>query len=125
MALNFAASSLSQVSSSTTSPPQFLIPKHKCLFKLYPSSSFSCTKASARSEGAGSGVTEEDPLSFSGSLSSTRTQLDLLEQLTSTSSSADGYESDGSSGKITIREQLARLVGDRDDDFTISLGKKT
>ena len=34
-----------------------------------------------------------------------------------------GYESDGSSGKLTIREQLVRLVGDRDDDFTIPLGK--
>lgn len=63
-------------------------------------------------------------LSILGSLSSTRTQLDLLEQLTSTSSPADGYESDGSSGKLTIRDQLARLVGDRDDDFSIPLGKK-
>ncbi|MBA0757421.1 hypothetical protein Gotri_020522 [Gossypium trilobum] len=34
-----------------------------------------------------------------------------------------GYESDGRSGKLTIREQLVRLVGDRDDDFTIPLGK--
>lgn len=34
-----------------------------------------------------------------------------------------GYESD--SGKLTIREQLAQLVGgDRDDDFMIPLGKK-
>ncbi|MBA0703926.1 hypothetical protein Golax_016218, partial [Gossypium laxum] len=57
------------------------------------------------------------------SLSSTRTQLDLLDQLSSTSSTADGYESDGRSGKLTIREQLVGLVGDRDDDFTIPLGK--
>ncbi|PNT37727.1 hypothetical protein POPTR_005G204200v4 [Populus trichocarpa] len=118
-----ASSSLSQVSTSTTSLP-FLIPKHKHFFKLYPSS-LSCTKTLARSEGTASGVTtEQDPPSFSGSLSSTRTQLDLLEQLTSTSSPADGYESDGSSGKLTIRDQLARLVGDRDDDFSIPLGKK-
>jgi len=34
-----------------------------------------------------------------------------------------GYESDGSSGKVTIREQLAQLVGERDDDFSIPLGK--
>lgn len=35
-----------------------------------------------------------------------------------------GYESDASSRKLTIREQLAQLVGDRDGDFTIPLGKK-
>lgn len=34
-----------------------------------------------------------------------------------------GYESDDSSGKLTIREQLVWLVGDRDDDFSIPLGK--
>lgn len=33
-----------------------------------------------------------------------------------------GYESN--SGRGTIREQLAQLVGDRDDDFIIALGKK-
>ena len=34
------------------------------------------------------------------------------------------YESDsGSVGKRTIREQLAQIVGDRDDDFGIPLGK--
>lgn len=32
-----------------------------------------------------------------------------------------GYESDGS--KLTIREQLEQLFGERDDDFTIPLGK--
>ncbi|KAJ6938896.1 hypothetical protein NC651_005360 [Populus alba x Populus x berolinensis] len=122
MALNFSASSLSHVSSSTTGP-QFLIPAHKHLLKLYPSS-FSCTKTSAQSEGAASGVTEQDPSSFSGSPSSTRTQLDLLEQLTSATPSADGYESDGGSGKLTIREQLAQLVGEGDGDFSIPLGKK-
>lgn len=36
-----------------------------------------------------------------------------------------GYESDGmSGGSLTIRDQLAQLVGDRDDDFVIQLGKK-
>ncbi|XP_023924788.2 uncharacterized protein LOC112036210 [Quercus suber] len=75
-------------------------------------------------EGAEGRVTEEDPpVSFSGSLSSSRTQLDLLEQLSSTSSAVDGYESDGSSQRLTIRDQLARLIGDRDDDFSIPLGK--
>lgn len=46
--------------------------------------------------------------------------MDLLDQLTSGGASAQGYESDGGP---TIREQLANLVGDRDDDFTIPLGK--
>ncbi|KAJ6709097.1 MYOSIN-G HEAVY CHAIN-LIKE PROTEIN [Salix koriyanagi] len=116
MALNFSASYLSQVSSSPTGP-QFLVHKHKHLFKLYPSS-FSA-KTSAQSEGTASGVTEQDPPSSPGSLSSTRTQLDLLEQLTS-----DGYESDGSSGKLTIREQLAQLAEEGDGDFSIALCKK-
>ncbi|KAG5250645.1 hypothetical protein OIU77_025821 [Salix suchowensis] len=116
MALNFSASYLSQVSSSPTGP-QFLVHKHKHLFKLCPSS-FSA-KTSAQSEGTASGVTEQDPPSSPGSLSSTRTQLDLLEQLTS-----DGYESDGSSGKLTIREQLAQLAEEGDGDFSIALCKK-
>lgn len=34
-----------------------------------------------------------------------------------------GYESDDSSRKLTVRDQLAQLVGDRDDDFSIPLGK--
>ncbi|XP_022936236.1 uncharacterized protein LOC111442908 [Cucurbita moschata] len=61
--------------------------------------------------------------SSSGSSSSARTQLDLLEQLSSGSQITDGYESDGSYQKITIRDQLAQLLRDRDDDFNISLGK--
>ncbi|XP_022759893.1 uncharacterized protein LOC111306255 [Durio zibethinus] len=120
MALFFMATSLNP----KPIPPPFLNPKHKHPFKLISFKS-SC-KTFAQSEGQGGGVKEEEPpASFSGSLSSTRTQLDLLEQLSSTSSAVDGpgYESDGSSGKLTIREQLVRLVGDRDDDFTIPLGK--
>ncbi|KAJ9159342.1 hypothetical protein P3X46_024852 [Hevea brasiliensis] len=114
MALNFSAFS--------PSTPHFLIiPQHK----LYSS----CRRIFAKPEGAESGVTEQElPSSFSGSLSSTRSQLDLLDQLTSTTpSSADtaGYESDGSSRKLTIREQLVQLVGERDEDedFSIPLGK--
>ncbi|GJU76555.1 hypothetical protein Tco_1273625, partial [Tanacetum coccineum] len=53
---------------------------------------------------------------------STRTQLDLLEQLTTTSPS--GYGSDGNYAELTIREKLVELVGDRDDDFSMRLGKK-
>ncbi|BBG99774.1 hypothetical protein Prudu_009573 [Prunus dulcis] len=63
-------------------------------------------------------------LNTSRSSSSARTQLNLLEQLTSTSSSVDGgYESDGSSRKLTIRDQLAQLVGDRDGDSAFHLIK--
>ncbi|KAF8408902.1 hypothetical protein HHK36_004972 [Tetracentron sinense] len=121
MALNFCTASVH----SKHSPP-FLVPKHKNLFlKLYSSTPpgrgnqlSSSIRATAESEGS-----KEDPPSFTGSLSSARTQLDLLEQLTSTSSSGDGYESDGRSQRPTVRDQLSQLVGDRDDDFNIPLGK--
>ncbi|XVE78513.1 hypothetical protein DITRI_Ditri13aG0151200 [Diplodiscus trichospermus] len=122
MALFFMAASLNPKPCSNILPP-FLYPKHKHPFKII--SSPSC-KTFARSEGKEGGVKEEDPAaSVSGSLSSSRTQLDLLEQLSSSNTAVDGpgYESDGSSGKLTIREQLVRLIGDRDDDFSIPLGK--
>ncbi|OMO95886.1 hypothetical protein CCACVL1_05199 [Corchorus capsularis] len=122
MALHFMANFL-QPKPCSNVPPPLLNPKYKHPLKLYSSSS---CKTFAQSEGKEGGVKEEDPAaSISGSLSSARTQLDLLEQLSSTSSAVDGpgYESDGSYGKLTIREQLAQLVGDRDDDFSIPLGK--
>ncbi|XP_073128024.1 uncharacterized protein [Henckelia pumila] len=77
-------------------------------------------KAAALSEGTERRVSEE-PSTYSGPFTSARTQLDLLEQLTS--SVEQGYESDGSSAKPTIREQLANLFGEREDDFSIPLGK--
>ncbi|PON89721.1 hypothetical protein TorRG33x02_145550 [Trema orientale] len=127
MALNLrATTSLYQNPSSCSSTPPSLIPKHNQLFKLQStttsSSSFkTLARSSQRSE---TGTTEQEtPASFSGPVSTARSQLDLLEQLTSTSSSVDGYESDGSSGKLTIRDQLAQLVGDRDGDFSLPLGK--
>ncbi|XP_061369833.1 uncharacterized protein LOC133312617 [Gastrolobium bilobum] len=104
---------------SLHSKPSFLTPKHNNHIKFYHSSSLSRT--CAQSQGTDTGLTEED--SSSGSLSSSRAQLDLLEQLTSTSSPISGYENDGSSRKLTIREQLAQLVGERDDDFSLPLGK--
>ncbi|KAK8611624.1 hypothetical protein V6N13_131671 [Hibiscus sabdariffa] len=119
MPLYFMATSLN--SSPCSIFPPLIHPKHKHPFKLIPLPSSS--KTFAQSEGKEGGLKEEDPPAVSGPLSSTRTQLDLLEQLSSTSSAADGYESDGGLGKATIREQLARLVGDRDDDFSIPLGK--
>ncbi|KAF7145223.1 hypothetical protein RHSIM_Rhsim04G0081600 [Rhododendron simsii] len=123
MALNFISVSLHPKPPSPS--PPFLNPKHKTLVKLhlqYPLSSF---RTAAQSEGTQGGrvTEEEDPPTYSGSSSSARTQLDLLEQLTSTSSAVDGYESDGSTQKLTIRGQLVQLIGDRDDDFSIPLGK--
>ncbi|XWS36816.1 hypothetical protein CRYUN_Cryun20dG0118000 [Craigia yunnanensis] len=98
MALFFMAASLNPKPCSNI-PPPLLYSKHKHPFKLISSSS---CKTFAQSEGKEGGVKEEDPpVSFSG----------------------PGYESDGSSGKLTIREQLVRLVGDRGYDFTIPLGK--
>ncbi|KAL6976000.1 hypothetical protein U1Q18_024795 [Sarracenia purpurea var. burkii] len=119
MAFNFIAVSLHP---KPLSPP-FLNPKHKNLVKHHYF--LSSLRTAAQSEGVQPGVREDDPPTDSGSVSSARAQLDLLEQLTSTGSTVDGpgYESDGSSRKLTIRDQLAQLVGNRDDDFSIPLGK--
>lgn len=87
-------SSICQASSTSTTP-HFHFPKHKHFTKTFSSLSPS-----------------------SSSSSSAQTRLDLLDQLT-------GYETDsGSTGKLTIREQLVSLVGDREDDFILSLKAK-
>ncbi|KAH7685994.1 hypothetical protein IHE45_04G075800 [Dioscorea alata] len=65
------------------------------------------------------GTTEES----SSTGSSARAQLDLLKQLTYTRADR-GYQSDGDSQKLTIREQLSEVIGDRDGEFSIPLGKK-
>ncbi|GKV24865.1 hypothetical protein SLEP1_g34414 [Rubroshorea leprosula] len=129
MAFNFMAASLHPKPTSFPPATPCLIPRHKHLLRSFSSSSsassLSCCRTYARSERTEGGIKEEDPpAAFSGSLSSTRTQLDLLEELTSASSTNDdGYQSDGSSQKLTIREQLVQLAGDSDDDFSIPLGK--
>ncbi|CAN1123135.1 hypothetical protein LINPERPRIM_LOCUS3077 [Linum perenne] len=129
MALNLSAASLSQIASSSSSPSSsacghhfvFLKPKHNPL-KLRQ---FSSSKAFVQAESTESGFSDpqlSSSLSSSPveeSVSSSRSQLDLLEQLTS----GTGYDSDGSSYQLTIRDQLARLADDRDDDFSIQLGK--
>ncbi|KAI3990012.1 hypothetical protein MKX01_003715 [Papaver californicum] len=85
---------------------------------FYSSSSFT---VAVHSEGAQGVTDEEGPPGSNGSHSSSRTQLDLLDQL---SSSTEGYASDGESRQLTIREQLTQLVGDREgEDFSIPLGK--
>ncbi|KAL2483456.1 hypothetical protein Fot_44900 [Forsythia ovata] len=124
MALNFGTASLHPKALSLK------IQTKKHPLKLYETSTPSppSLKAAALSEGTESSLTEEESPAYSGSSSSARVQLDLLEQLTSGGSSVNGYESDGSSGRLssdrlTIRDQLANLVGDRDDDFSVPLGK--
>lgn len=80
-----------------------------------PRSLASCKAARQDFEGA-----TQDP---SVSVSSARTQLDLLEQLTS-SSTSDGIENGAPAEtrvKATIREQLSALYGDRGDEFTFTL----
>ncbi|XP_057441349.1 uncharacterized protein LOC130733239 [Lotus japonicus] len=114
MAINLSSASLHP-------NPSFLTRKNNNLIKFYHTGTTSSIRTCAQSQGTDTGLTEED--SSSGSLSSSRTQLELLEQLTSTSSPNNGYDSDGSSSKPTIREQLSQLFGGRDDDFSIPLGK--
>ncbi|AET00364.2 hypothetical protein MtrunA17_Chr5g0442981 [Medicago truncatula] len=111
-------SSMATITSSLHPSPSFLTRKYNNI-KFHHASSL--TKTCAQSQGTEPGVSED--ASSIGSLSSSRAQLDLLEQFTSTSSSVIGYESDGSSQRLTIREQLAQLVGERDDDFSLPLGK--
>ncbi|KAG2309525.1 hypothetical protein Bca52824_029273 [Brassica carinata] len=122
MAMNLFPASLHPISNPSSSSSSSSRSKQRhLLLQLSP--------PRLRSELSQSGVTENDndpSPSGSSSSSSARTQLDLLEQLTSTS---DGYLSDGGGPGggglrgLTVRDQLAGLVGDRDDDFTIPLGK--
>ncbi|CAN7063096.1 hypothetical protein IGI04_032938 [Brassica rapa subsp. trilocularis] len=116
MALHLFPASLHSISNPSSSSSSSRSKQRHLLLQLSP--------PRLRSDRSHSGVTENDndPSSSGSSSSSVRTQLDLLEQLTSTS---DGYLSDGGGSfrGSTVREQLAGLVGDRDDDFTIPLGK--
>ncbi|CAI8586777.1 unnamed protein product [Vicia faba] len=105
--------------SSLPSNPSFLSHKHSIKFN-HPSSLINKIYAQSQGADADAGFSEDD--SSLGSLSSSRAQLDLLEQFTSTTSSINSNETDGRSRKLSIRDQLAQLVGDRDDDFTIPLG---
>lgn len=81
----------------------------------------SSCKATARQEGA----TKQDP---NAAVSSARTQLDLLEQLTSAASDGIGLDNGTPAEprlRATIREQLSALVGNRVDDYTLPLvGKR-
>uniref|UniRef100_A0A7N0T359 Uncharacterized protein n=1 Tax=Kalanchoe fedtschenkoi TaxID=63787 RepID=A0A7N0T359_KALFE len=108
-------------------PPNKSKQLSSCIFLVStPSSSFRSPAEKTPSQGSTEGqeiATEEEDTprpSFSrSSSSSARIQIDLLDQLTG-STADDGYEN---AEKQTIRQQLANLVGDRDDDFTIPLGK--
>ncbi|XP_021724586.1 uncharacterized protein LOC110691913 [Chenopodium quinoa] len=128
MALNFTTTSANKALFGCVPKTYSNFPKNKDLFKLCPLSGVQLRSAAAQSEGSQGRVTTEEEIEDSayedaGQFTSARAQLGLLDQLTS--SAASGYESDpGSSGNVTIREQLAQLVGGRDDDFIIALGKK-
>ncbi|XP_077250988.1 myosin-G heavy chain-like protein isoform X2 [Tasmannia lanceolata] len=78
MALNFAAST--SFPAPSLRAPVFVFPKHKATFNKPICSDKHHTPCRAAQSG---GVTEDPDLTGS----SARTQLDLLEQLTSTSSS--------------------------------------
>ncbi|CAM8982873.1 unnamed protein product [Rhodiola kirilowii] len=97
---------------------------HKIIF--FPSTlrslfTSAATPSQGNTEGQETGQGDTPAPSFSrSSSSSARTQIDLLDQLTASSSSNDDYDS---FQKLTIRQKLANLMGGRDDDFTIPLGK--
>ncbi|PAN29295.1 hypothetical protein PAHAL_5G215100 [Panicum hallii] len=84
--------------------------------------SLGCCRATARQEGA----TQEPSVA----VSSARTQLDLLEQLTSTTPDGTAGLENGTlpepRQRSTIREQLLALANGKvgDDEFTLPLGKK-
>ncbi|CAM8982874.1 unnamed protein product [Rhodiola kirilowii] len=129
---------------------------HKIIF--FPSTlrslfTSAATPSQGNTEGQETGQGDTPAPSFSrSSSSSARTQIDLLDQLTASSSSNDGPFSShailttsrisllvpiycfpdssyvdsldyDSFQKLTIRQKLANLMGGRDDDFTIPLGK--
>ncbi|XP_071691308.1 uncharacterized protein [Rutidosis leptorrhynchoides] len=102
---------------NTTNYP-FLVPhKTKQIF------TFTCA-AAALSNKATDGISGDDDRPNTSASPSARTQLDFLEQLT-TNASPTGYASDGTyEDELTLREKLILLVGERDDDFTLRLGKK-
>ncbi|XP_074273133.1 uncharacterized protein LOC141596780 [Silene latifolia] len=124
MALNFSSAAANKAFFGN------LLPKNKDFIKLYiPLSSSLGTHlrvAAAQSEGSQARFTtqeekQDSASSDTGPSSSARAQLGLLQQLTSASTDDEGES--GLSGQGTIREQLMQLVGDRDDDFIIPLGK--
>ncbi|XP_076941315.1 uncharacterized protein LOC143610830 [Bidens hawaiensis] len=96
--------------------------KHIFFFSAFTLTSSTATAAAALSEKGADREDDRRPNS-SATSPSARTQLDLLEQLTTTASPSD-YGSDRNYVELTVREKLIELVGDRDDDFTMRLGKK-
>eukprot|EP00262_Sarcandra_glabra_P005007 TRINITY_DN16241_c0_g1_i1.p1 TRINITY_DN16241_c0_g1~~TRINITY_DN16241_c0_g1_i1.p1 ORF type:complete len:179 (+),score=29.90 TRINITY_DN16241_c0_g1_i1:50-586(+) len=116
MAMNISASTCLLTSSLRFLASDYS--KHNFFFKSTAIEMQIPSCRAAQSEGV-----REDP-GLTGS--SARAQLDLLEQLTSTSSpgGVGGYESDKESRRLTIRDQLSQLVGDKAGEFSLPLGKK-
>ncbi|CAD5191958.1 uncharacterized protein LOC135580991 isoform X2 [Musa acuminata AAA Group] len=117
MAWNFAPSS------SLPKPPPWVqaterVPTKNQSVLFKPTSSEKCFSPCKASQSE-SVAEDTSPTS-----SSARNQLDLLEQLTSSSPTASGYDSLGDPPRPTIREQLSEIVGDRDGEFILPLGKK-
>ncbi|XP_009419945.2 uncharacterized protein LOC103999804 [Musa acuminata AAA Group] len=117
MAWNFAPSS------SLPKPPPWVqaterVPTKNQSVLFKPTSSEKCFSPCKASQSE-SVAEDTSPTS-----STARNQLDLLEQLTSSSPTASGYDSLGDPPRPTIREQLSEIVGDRDGEFILPLGKK-
>ncbi|CAL9065052.1 uncharacterized protein LOC135676811 [Musa acuminata AAA Group] len=117
MAWNFAPSS------SLPKPPPWVqaterVPTKNQSVLFKPTSSEKCFSPCKASQ------SESIAEDTSPTSSSARNQLDLLEQLTSSSPTASGYDSLGDPPRPTIREQLSEIVGDRDGEFILPLGKK-
>ncbi|CAL9083034.1 unnamed protein product [Musa hybrid cultivar] len=117
MAWNFAPSS------SLPKPPPWVqaterVPTKNQSVLFKPTSSDKCFSPCKASQ------SESIAEDTSPTSSSARNQLDLLEQLTSSSPTASGYDSLGDPPRPTIREQLSEIVGDRDGEFILPLGKK-
>ncbi|KAL1567304.1 hypothetical protein AAHA92_02796 [Salvia divinorum] len=100
MALNLGTASTALHPRLLISPK---ISRHKIGLKLHDTPSLK--SAAALSEGTESKLAEEeDPPTYSGSSTSARIQMDLLDQLTSGGTSTQGYESDGKNlKKVTAK----------------------
>ncbi|KAF7037131.1 hypothetical protein CFC21_047586 [Triticum aestivum] len=81
-----------------------------------PRSLGGCRAARQEFEGA-----TQDPSVSGTAFSSARTQLDLLEQLTSSSTPNENDTATETRVLTTIREQLVELYGDRGGEFTFTL----
>ncbi|KAI4999576.1 uncharacterized protein LOC123444050 [Hordeum vulgare subsp. vulgare] len=114
MACSFSPSSATRLQAVDAAAVKNARVPLKASVSAAPRSLGSCRAARQEFEGA----TQQDP---SVSVSSARTQLDLLEQLTSSSTSDENDTATETRVRTTIREQLVALYGDRGGEFTFTL----